>query len=101
MEMNKFTVVREVLSNIYRSRNLIGPYQFLGISPRNLTLFTKPFLTGRRVRAGHEISSIYTAPLQLWSRKEGGRFMEVCCKLGVVHSKGCISIDTGHDKTPS
>ena len=49
------------------------------------------------MRAGHEISSIYTAPLQLWSRKEGGRFkLGECC---VVHSKGCISIDTGHDKT--
>ena len=30
MEMNKFTVVREVLRNNYRSHNLIGPYHFLG-----------------------------------------------------------------------
>ena len=38
----KFTVVREVLCNNYRSHNLIGPYNFWGISQRNLTLFTRP-----------------------------------------------------------
>ena len=47
----------------YSSCNLIGPYHFWRdvqdchfwvISPRNLTSFTRPFLTGRRARAGHE-----------------------------------------------
>ena len=28
----------------YRSRNLIGPYHFWGISSRNSTFFTRPFL---------------------------------------------------------
>ena len=43
-----------MLRNNYRSRNLIGHYPFWVISPRNSTLFTKPFLTGRRARAGHK-----------------------------------------------
>ena len=41
-------------SNNYRSHNLIGPYHFLGISPRNLTSFTRLFLAGRRTRIGHK-----------------------------------------------
>ena len=44
-----FTVVREVLHNNYRSRNLIGPYHVWGISPMNLTLFARPFLAEARV----------------------------------------------------
>ena len=43
-----------MLCNNYRSRNLIGHYPFWVISPRNLTLFTRPFLARRHVRAGHE-----------------------------------------------
>ena len=43
-----------MLRNNYRSRNLIGHYPFWVISPRNLTSFTRPFLAGRRARAGHE-----------------------------------------------
>ena len=45
----EFTIaaVREVLRNNQQSCNLIGPYHFWGISPRNLTLFTRPFLTRR------------------------------------------------------
>ena len=54
MEMTNFTVVSVVLRNNYWSRNLIGPYRFRVISPRNSTSFTRPFLTGRRARAGHE-----------------------------------------------
>ena len=54
MEMSNFTVVRAVLRNNYWSRNLIGPYRFWVISPRNSTSFTRPFLSGRRVRAGHK-----------------------------------------------
>jgi len=42
------TVVKEVLRNSYWSRL----YRFWEISPRNLTLFTRPFLAGRRVWAG-------------------------------------------------
>jgi len=57
MEMTNFTVVSAVLRNNYWSRNLIGPYRFWVISPRNLTSFTRPFLAGRHARAGHETSS--------------------------------------------
>ena len=39
-----FTVVSKVLHSNYRSLNFIGPYHFWGISPRNLTSFTRPFL---------------------------------------------------------
>ena len=38
-----FTVVRAVLRNNYWSHNLIGPYRFCVISPRNSTSFTRPF----------------------------------------------------------
>ena len=34
MEMNKFTVVKEVLHNNYQSRNLIGHYHFWVIKPK-------------------------------------------------------------------
>ena len=55
-----FTVVRNVLHNNYQSRNLIGHYPFWVISPRNSTLFTRPFLAGRHARAGHVTSnSVY------------------------------------------
>ena len=53
-----FTAVREVLRNNYQSPNLIGHYHFWVISPRNSTLFTRPFLAGRRVQAGHETTSV-------------------------------------------
>ena len=43
-----------MLRNNYQSRNLIGHYPFWVISPKNLTSFTRSFLAGRRVRAGHE-----------------------------------------------
>ena len=43
-------------NNNYRSSNLIGHYPFWVISPRNSTSFTRPFLAGRRARAGHETS---------------------------------------------
>ena len=43
-----------MLRNNYRPRNLIGDYHFWVISPRNSTSFTRPFLAGRRMRAGHE-----------------------------------------------
>ena len=43
-----------MLRNNYRSGNLIGHYPFWIISPRNSTLFTRPFLAGRRARTGHE-----------------------------------------------
>ena len=54
MEMTNFIVVSAVLRNTYWSCNLIGPYRFRVISPRNSTLFNRPFLAGRRARAGHE-----------------------------------------------
>ena len=59
MEMTNFTVVSTVLHNNYWSRNLIGPYRFRVISPKNLTLFTRPFLPGRRTRAGHETTKLH------------------------------------------
>ena len=49
-----------MIRNNYRSRNLIGHYPFWVISPRNSTSFTRPFLAGRRARAGHAT----TRPLQ-------------------------------------
>ena len=59
MEMNKiFAVVREVVGNNYWSRNLIGLYYFWVISPRNSTLFTRPFLTGMRTGAGHKTNTV-------------------------------------------
>ena len=39
-----FIVVREVLQNNYRSRNLIGPYHFWEITPRNST-FVHPTIS--------------------------------------------------------
>ena len=48
-----FIVVREVLHTNYQPHNLIGPYHS-GNKPRNSTLFTGPFLAGRRAWAGHE-----------------------------------------------
>ena len=61
-----FTVVMEVLCNNNQSRNLIGPYHFLGISARNLTSFTRPFLTGRHTRAGHETIRILVHYTRTW-----------------------------------
>ena len=55
--MNKFYCCK-VLCNNYWSCNLIGPYHFWVISPRNLTLFTRPFLAGKRARGGHETNTI-------------------------------------------
>ena len=52
--LTNFTVVRKVLRNNYQSHNLIGHYSFWVISPRNSTLFTRPFLTERCAQAGHE-----------------------------------------------
>ena len=40
------TVVREVLCNNYQSRNLIGPYHSLGISPRIRLPLPDCFLPG-------------------------------------------------------
>ena len=67
VEIKFSTVLREVLRNNYQSRNLIGPYHFWGISPRNLVLFTRPFIGGRRARAGHETTSLHG--LCLWVGK--------------------------------
>ena len=60
MEMSNFTVVRAVLRNDYWSRNLIGPYRFCVISPRNSSSFTRLFLAGRCARAGHETRGYHT-----------------------------------------
>ena len=46
-----------MLRNNYQSRNLIGHYPLWVISPRNSTSFTRPFLAGRRARAGHETTA--------------------------------------------
>ena len=43
-----------MLCNSYQSRNLIGPYCFWGISPRNSTLFTRLFLARRHTWAVHK-----------------------------------------------
>ena len=45
----------------YWSQNLIGLYHFFGISPRNSTLFTRPFLTRRETtQTGYETSGADT-----------------------------------------
>ena len=54
----EITVARAVLRNSYWSRKLIGPYRFWVISPRNSALFTRLFLAGRRVQAGHKTNTI-------------------------------------------
>ena len=60
MEMTNFTVGRAVLRNNYWSCILIGPYRFWVISPWNLTLFTRQFLSGRHARADHKtIKSVF------------------------------------------
>ena len=43
----KVYCIRKMLCNIKPSHNLIGPYHILGISLRNLTLFTRLFLVER------------------------------------------------------
>lgn len=44
-----------MLCKSYQSRNLyIVLYQFLGLSPRNSTLFTRPFLAGKHMWGGPE-----------------------------------------------
>ena len=58
MEINKFYRCKESSRNNYRSRNLIGHYPFWVISPGNSTSFTRPFLAGRRARAGHETRGV-------------------------------------------
>ena len=57
--MNKFTVVRKVLRNTYRSHNLIGHYPFWEISPRNSTSFTRTFLTWRQCWRGTRLASTW------------------------------------------
>ena len=47
MEMTNFIAIRAVLCNNYWSHNLIGPYRFWAISPRNSTSFTRQFHAGR------------------------------------------------------
>ena len=54
MKITNFTSVREVLHNNYCSHNVIGLYHFMGISPRNLTLFTRRFLAGRCTQARYK-----------------------------------------------
>ena len=55
-----------MLRNNYGSRNLIGHYHFWGISPRNSTSFTRPFLAGRRAWAGHETSEVPSLGRPSW-----------------------------------
>ena len=50
-----------MVHNNYQSYNLIGLYHFWGISPRNLTSFTRLFLTGRRTQAEHKTTQNYRA----------------------------------------
>ena len=57
MEMTNFTVVSKVLRNNDWFCLVIGLYRFWVISPRNSTLFTRPFLAGRCMWAGDETSN--------------------------------------------
>ena len=66
MEMNKFYCCKGSVRNNYHSRSLIGHYHFWVISPRNLTLFTRPFLAGRRVWAVVKTDPKLSAPPDAW-----------------------------------
>ena len=76
VEIKNFTIVREVLRINYLSRNLISPYHFWGISPRNSTLFTRFFLTGRCAWAGHKSHTVRMVRL-----RRGRRGGEGCTVL--------------------
>ena len=82
------TVVREVLRNNYLSHNLIGCYHFLVISPRNSTLFTGPFLTGRHARAGLKTS--YQTP-SLSCGMGCGHVRLVCVYTSLAKQNCCFS----------
>ena len=88
MEMSNFTVVRAVLRNNYRSRNLIGPYCFWVISPRNSTLFTRPFLTGRRARAGHETRNARSVAKCMYGSSENDKRLTI-----VTNEEVCSSMN--------
>ena len=79
-----------MLRNNYRSRNLIGHYPFWVISPRNSTSFTRPFLAGRRARAGHETKPMYgrvTRPLLDFSERGlGTRLSADRFQYGIRHA---------------
>ena len=66
-----FNVVREVLRNNYRSRNLIGLPPFWGISPRNSTLFTRLFLARLVTRLDTHIPGSNLAMYLSWNRNLG------------------------------
>ena len=66
-----FTIVRELLHNDYQSHSLIGPYHFLGISPRNLTLFTRPFFVRKCTWAGRETKA--------WNAMHTAAAVARCC----------------------
>ena len=72
-----------MLCNNYWSRNLIGSYHFWVISPRNstlFTLFTRPFLAGRCVQAGHETSFIpaYCTFVVVWILNSQSLDLRLC-----------------------
>ena len=48
---------------------------FWGISPRNSTSFTRPSLTGRRARAGHETIQDVASSTSILTCGGGGRFL--------------------------
>ena len=53
-EIKKVYCRKGMLHNNHWSHNLIGPYHFWVISPRNSTLFTRLFRPRRHAWAGHE-----------------------------------------------
>ena len=72
VEIKNFVVVREVLHNNYRSQNLIGPYHFWCISPRNSTSFARLLLPrggcglGTRLQIYANCAILYSAQYDMY-----------------------------------
>ena len=90
MEMNK-----SYKCNNYQSRNLIGHFRFWVISPRNLSLFTRPFFAGRCVQVGYETRGQPRDQGNLRSPKINGS--RICgCNLTIKSLRRERSSDQAH-----
>ena len=125
MKMNKFYCCKESAThNNYWSRNLIGHYHIRVISPRNSTLFTRPFLAGgERHGWGTRLTkrnSCYASKITLQTGKEKANVWEVwrwrrskqlvyqlptfqrqCYSQGAragYHAVATISVDIGQER---
>ena len=89
-----------MLHNNYRSHNRIGPYHFWGISPRNSTLFTRPFLAGRLgTRLSHHL------PRMQQTNQNHGKYSNCHfsnCHFGTQYKKcfGTDHVEKAYKKIP-